>query len=294
VKIPVGECIGHDVHDVTVAQLEAACEKVEAELCGARQNTYKSRKAREFVLAARRLLKQRKFPTGSYETTADANRALRDAVEIGWLIAPSDQVARVLDGTAIVISSFRAEPTLDTFPDDDDPKYRIPAKPMLDRIANHLGLSWDAANCRRTDNQSSPYVRSCQAAGFVKGFDGSPREVQAHAEVDLHPESSLTKAILGRFSSDRTKGRIELERRRQFILSHADTSARLRAIKQLGLREKYLPSELAKPFFVAKVQFTGKSENEATQAVFAARVADTFLPASAALFGQPKKAAAAR
>jgi hypothetical protein len=60
------------------------------------------------------------------------------------------------------------------------------------------------------------------------------------------------------------------------------------------LRDSYLPTDLAKPFFLARVVFTGRSENAATQQVFAERVADTFLPASSALFGAPKRAAGDR
>jgi hypothetical protein len=291
VKIPVGECTGQDVTEVTVAQLEEACDKVDADLCSmARSNTHRARKLKTFVGAARPLLKQRKFPTGTYSNSTEANRALRDAVEVGWLVAPSDQLARVVDGTAIILSAMRVDPMLDSFQDDDDPKYRVPGKSMLDRIANLLGLSWDPDHCRRTDNQTQPFVRSCQAACRVRNFDGSWRPLQAHAEIDLRDGSSLQTKIVTRIT-DRVKARIELERRRQHILAHTDTSARLRVIRQLGLLDRYLPTELSKPFFVARVQFTGETDNPESRQVFAQSIAGAFLPSVDAVFGEQKKAA---
>lgn len=286
-KIPVGEELGHDILDVTVAQLEAACERVENTLCESRETASKTRKLRAFVSAARDLLRKRKFPTGSYDNATDANRALRDAAEVGHLVAPSTQVARVVDGTVVFISALRVDMVLDTFASDDDPKLRVPGKPMLMRIANELGVSWDAKLCKRTDNQSSPYLRACVIGGTVREFDCSYRGLEGQAEIDLNQGSALERKILSTYS-DRTKARIELERRRQFILSHVDTNAQLRAIKKLGLRDSYLPRELEKPFFVARVAFTGETTNPEAKSVFAQSIAGTFLPASEALFGSKK------
>ena len=287
-KIPVGPALGKLITDCTVAELEAACDQVEADLCALNKMTHKARKWRQLVAAARPLLRKRKFPTGTYSTTEDANRALRDADEVGWLTAPSREVARLLEGTAVVISAFRADVQLDTFPDDEDPKRRVPGKSLLDTVARDLGLSWDANLSKRTDNGSHPYVRSCQAAGRVRNFDGTFRDIQAHAEVDVRDGSPLAKAIVAKFGG---RARVELERRRQFVLSHADTAARLRGIRQLGLRDSYLPSELEqKAFFTARCVFTGQSDNEATRQVFDGHIAESFLPATSALFGGTKRA----
>jgi hypothetical protein len=292
VKIPVGQALGKLITECTVAELEAACDKVEADLCALNRMMHKARKWRQFVAAARPLLRQRKFPTGSYSTTEEANQALRDAAEVGWLITPSREVAQLLEGTAIVISAFRADVQLDTFADDEDPARRVPGKSLLDTVARDLGLSWDANLSKRTDNGSSPYVRSCQAAGRVRNFDGTFRDIQAHAEIDVRDGSPLANKIAATFGQ---RACVELARRRQFVLSHADTSARLRGIRQLGLRDTYLPGELEKKaFFTARCVFTGKSDNEATRQVFDEHIACTFLPSAAALFGSPKRAAGER
>jgi hypothetical protein len=281
--IPLGLHRGRDAFDLTVAQFEEAVALVENKLCSGDKYSAAG-KHKRWLREAARLLSRRKFPTGSYSTTDEANLALRDAAEVGYLISPSAQVAKVLEGTAIVVTAFRADVQLDTFQDDEDRARRVPAKPMLDRIANALGVGWDARLCKRTDDSSSPYVRSCQAGGRLREFDGSWRDIQAQGEIDLRDGSALSKAIIQRFEGNR--GRVELARRRQYVLAHSDTIARLRAIKRLGLRDSYLPSELAKPFFVARVQFTGESDSPETKAVFAERIADTFLPASNALFGK--------
>ncbi len=289
-KIPVGPEIGCDVDAVTVSQLEAACERAEAKLCEPGQSGNKTRTLRAFVRLAREQLRRRKFPAGSYTATDAANRALRDAAEVGHLIAPSTQTARVLDGTAIIISALRVDMTLDTFASDDDPKVRVPGKAMLTRIANELGVSWDASLCHRTDNQESPYLRSCVVGGTVREFDGSRRGLEGQAEIDLNHGSALERKILARFG-EQTKARIELARRREFIFSHVDTTAQLRAIRKLGLRDGYLPTELEKPFFIARAVFTGESKDPEARQVFAQSIAGAFLPAADALFG-PKKVVA--
>lgn len=295
IKIPVGAARGKLITACSVAELEDACSVVEARLCAVPEGSSANSvaKLKRFVGAARPLLSRRKFPTGSFATADHANRALCDAAEVGFLISPSGEVAQVLDGTAIVISAFRVDVQHDTFADDENPKLRVPAKPMLDRVANLLNVSWVAEHCKRLDIGSSPYVRAAQAAATVKNFDGSDREMQARGEIDLTNGSALATAILRRFPGN--KGQIELARRRQFILAHVDTTARMRVIRQLGLRDGYLPSELEqKAFFVARVVFTGASADPATKAAFAGHIAEAFLPASSALFRKPKRASGER
>jgi hypothetical protein len=288
-KIPVGECVGQDVHDVTVAQLEAACEKVEAEQCATvRKNTHKARKQREFVNAARALLKTRKFPTGTYSNSTEANRALRDCAEVGWLLSPSQHVAQVLEGTSIAISAFRVDVVLETFPDDDEPTRRVPNKTFLDQVVRELGVGWVAEHCRRIDDQRNAHVRSFQAGGRIQEFHGAWRPIQAHAEVDITNNSPLVRKITARFGQ---RSRLEIERRRQFITSLADTAARLRAVRQLGVRDWYLGSDLEKPFFCARVIFHGQSASPETKAIFDRAVAEAFVPAAKALF--PKAAGGA-
>jgi hypothetical protein len=288
VKIPIGPELGTAITDCTVAQLEAACEKAEADICAVKETSHKARKLKQFVAAARLLLRQRKFPTGSYSVTEDANRALRDAAEVGHLVSPSQQVARVLDGTVIMVSAFRADVALDTFEDDEDRTKRIPNKALIDRVANELGLSWMADQCRRMDGANpQAYVRSFQAAGKVKNFDGSEREFQGTAEIDLTEGSGLHRKIVARYGD---KARVELERRRQYILSHVDTTARLRAIKQIGLRDSYAVTDLGKPFFTARVVFTGQTESPEAKAFFDGKIAERFLPAVDAVFGSKKAA----
>lgn len=291
IKIPVGAVRGKAITEVTVAELENACDAVDIKLCSIEKGSNRARELKAFVGAARKLLQRRKFPTGTYDTTDDANRALRDAAEMGWLLTPSQQMANLLDGCALVITAFRADVQLDTYADDDQPGRRVPGKSLLDRVARDLGVSWIAEHCKRTDDQRSPYRRSYQAAGQIREFDLGWRGIQAHAEVDLTVGSALEQKLLKKLGVQ--KGRLDVERRRAFITSHADTSARLRAVRGLGLRDTYLPSELARPFFCARIFFDGKSENPATQARFDQAVVDAFVPSADALFG-PKRAAGER
>lgn len=292
-KVPAGAHRGRHPLDLTVGQLEEAVSYLEAKLCSGHE--YKDANShKRWLREATRLLQQRKFPTGSFTETSSANRALRDAAEVGHLVSPSQQLAALIDGCALMISACRFDSALDTFADDDDPRRRVPGKSMLDRLAGELGVSMLTKDCKRTDDHRSPYVRGYQAAGRVRQFDLSWRELQAHAEIDLTNGSALIRKLDSRINDVR-RSRLEIERRRAFITSHADTAARLRLLRGLGgLRESYLPSDLDRPFFVARIAFTGQSDNPATKARFDATVAEAFVPSVAALYEGPKRAGGER
>jgi hypothetical protein len=289
IKIPVGPARGKTIHECSVAELEDACTLVEAKLCAARAGTT-SAKHKRFVSAARALLKIRKFPTGSYNRTDEANRALRDAAEIGHLLAPSTQLAALLPGCAVLVSAFRASLTLDVYPSEERDGELVPNKSMLDRVANLLGVSWQAALCQRTDSRRNPHQRTYQAAAVIRDFDASERGIQAQAGIDLSEGAEAVQLLAGRVKDLRT----ELAKRRKFIDATCDTMARLRAIRTLGLQDSYKPFELERPFFVARVMFTADSDDPAVKQVFAQHVADRFGGASDALYGSPKRAAGER
>ncbi len=284
VKVPVGPARGKLITECSVTELEDACTRVEAAICAARSDATIA-KHKRFVGAARPLLKVRKFPTGSFETTELANLALRDAAEMGHLLAPSTQMAALLPGCALLITAFRADPRHDLFPDDDQEGALIPGKSLLDRIARDLGISW--IGTQRTDNGRDAYVRSYHAIGALRQFDATERQVEGNAGLDLGQSSPLVQRLRAK-NVRGTRGDFDVERRREFIDSTCDTQARLKACRQLGIQATYTMKDLERPFFAARIQFTAKTEDPAMKPIMAQAVVDRFGPARDVLF--PRRA----
>ena len=281
-KIPVGTARGKLITECTVAELEDACTLVEAKLCSITSEKAEA-KYKRFVGAARPLLRFRKFPVGSYETTEAANRALRDAAEAGHLLSPQPQMAALLPGCALLITSFRANLQHDVFPDDENEGQLVPGKSLLDRVARELGVSWKGSS--RTDAGRDPYVRSYQAFGSIREFDAGQRGIQGTAGIDLTQNSPLVRRLRER-ATRKDRGDFDVERRREFIDSTCDTQARLKACRQLGLKSTYTALELAKPFFAARLQFTAKTDDPALKQLMGQHVVDSFKSSSAALYGK--------
>jgi hypothetical protein len=203
---------------------------------------------------------------------------------VGHLLAPGQQLAAVLPGCAVLVSAFRVDHRHETFLDDEHEGQHVPNKVLLDRIANLLGVSWRGSS--RTDHGRDPCVRSYSAEGAWRDFDASERKVQGSAGIDLSPGSALVK----RLQQKNVRGGFDLEKQRSRIDSSCDTQARLKVVRQLGIKPSYTLAELARPFFCARLVFTAKAADPATQALFDQKVADSFLGASAALYGQTRAA----
>lgn len=282
IKIPVGLARGKLITDCTVAELEDACDVVEAKICASTSEASIA-KHRRFVNAARPLLKKRKLPTGCFETTEDANRALRDAAEVGHLVAPGTQMAALLPACALLITAFRADPKTDLFEDEEQEGALVPGKTLLDRIARELGLSW--LGTERTDAQRDPFVRSYHAMGELRQFDATMRKVEGNAGIDLSQNSPRVQRIRAK-ATKRDRGELDVARHRQFIDSSCDTQARLKACRQLGIQPTYVLKDLSKLFFCAQLQFTGKTDDPELKKLMGQHVVDAFGPSRKALFGR--------
>src|SRR5690606_22200519 len=64
------------------------------------------------------------------------------------------------------------------------------------------------------------------------------------------------------------------------------TKARLRAIRSIGLRPAYTVEDLAKPFVVARLMWTGESDDPELRRTFAVMQAQRMLGGVQALYGQ--------
>jgi hypothetical protein len=132
----------------------------------------------------------------------------------------------------------------------------------------------------------------------MRHLDGTIVQLVGTKEMDLREESAQVDALFERNRDKHTRwvngGRKGYEPRppdgqiremRLHIVGHAESKARLRAIRSLGVRSAYKPEELKKPFVIAKIMWTGQSEDPELRRAFALKQADAMLGGHRALYG---------
>lgn len=191
---------------------------------------------------------------------------------MGHLVAPAPVCGALPEGCSLALAAVQIDAANETYEIKGGGSKRGLSKTALDKIAGAAGVSWDPEKSRRLDDGSDSRYCHYKAVGRVRDFDGTVRVIQGEVEIDAREGSPQG-----------TKG--ELEQVRRWILRHAESKAKNRAIRSLGVRTSYAPEELRKPFVVAKVQFTGESDDPEIRKMFAAKTADAFLGSQAALYG---------
>lgn len=139
----------------------------------------------------------------------------------------------------------------------------------LDMIAAAAGISWlPHPHSRRTDDGRTPYLWSFTVVGAFTAMDGTIQTLPpGSAEVDLRDGSDQIggwtpakwRANNGQNIGGWSEKRVHQARR--FGLALAETKARLRAIRSLGIRQKYSVAELAKPFLIPRVSYKPDMSN---------------------------------
>lgn len=252
--------------------------------------------------------------SGAFRDAERATAAMLDAAQLGHVVAPGPICATLPQGCEVAIAAVTVDVENETYKvpggrggnDDDDQggqrsadqgEKRGLAKVSLDKIAGAAGVSWHPTMSRRLDDGSDPYYCHYKAVGVVKDFDGSSRVIQGEKEVDMRERSPQVEAIRQREAKKKRDyeakrwtykgdgGDGQIREIRLHILGHAETKARLRAVRSLGIRTSYTRAELAKPFVVCKVQFTGRTDDPALRDLFASKIADSFLNAGNMLYG---------
>ncbi len=202
------------------------------------------------------------------------------------------------------------------FIDAKNETYKIPGsekrgigKNALDRIAAAAGVRWIPSYCGRVDDGSDMNFVEYQVSGVVLQLDMTERTISATKRIDLRAERTYagkvpTDADMEGWGADareiaRTAAMAkdrdgnsdprdpwpQILAARQHILSLAESKAKNRAIRSLGVRTAYLPAEIDKGFAVARLQFTGRSDNPETQHEIEIMMAQRAMSASSMLYG---------
>lgn len=122
-------------------------------------------------------------------------------------------------------------------------------KSGLERIAKAAGVVWDTRQCGRTDDMKDPHFAAYRVVGHYQDLDGTVMPVFGEKQMDLREGSERAKSMKAG----------DLQQQRKFIAEHAETKAKLRAIRSLGIKSGYSDNDLSIPFVVVKLHFNGRT-----------------------------------
>lgn len=207
---------------------------------------------------------------GQYSAGAALREALQEVEKTGNMLLPVSRVGAIPPGYAVTLSAVMVDPATETY------KQRNGGlslhKVALDRIAGAAGVRFVPEGFKRLDDGSHPYVYECQVVAEVVDMDGTRRMADGVKRLDLRgsgteddPYTAMALEVLGK---DNDFG--NLRRTRAFIAEHAQSKARNRAIRALlGIRQSYAPADFERPFVAAKMVYTGRTGDPATDRLLA-------------------------
>jgi len=241
--------------------------------------------------------------TGSLRDPTVITERLQMVAQSYHLVTPAPACPRLPEGCSVALSAVTVAPETETF-DIGGGKLAL-SKSALEKIAAAAGISWDPIASRRLDDGSDPYYCVWRAVGTWRDLDGTPTTVVKCKEMDLRDDSAQVEALWERFRvkhkkwEDNGKKGYEpknpegqIREMRLHIMAHAESKAQLRVIRSLGLRPSYSREEFSKPWIVAKLMWTGESDDPALRRLFAEKQADAMLGGVRSLYGDTAPAAA--
>jgi len=206
---------------------------------------------------------------------------LRRAQGVAHLVAPATRCDVLPAGCAVVTSALYIDEANETYPLKGG---RGLSKTALNKIAVGLGVSWDPHASCRLDDGSDPHYCHYRAVGYYKSFDGQRQLISGEKQLDLRNGSAQLDALEA--SSKKGDASAQIREMRAFILEHAETKARNRAIRSAGLKTSYTSAELRKPFVMARLMFTGQTDDPTLKHAFGMATAQAMLGGQSALYGQ--------
>ncbi|MBW2264514.1 MAG: hypothetical protein JRG91_21315 [Deltaproteobacteria bacterium] len=133
---------------------------------------------------------------------------------------------------------------------------RALSKTALAKLSQAARISWDSQKSGRIDDGSDSLYCHFRAVGYWPDFSGTHvLEISGEKQLDLRTGSPM----VARLGGEDKKQVLEM---RAFILEHAESKARNRAIRQaLALKSKYTEDELGRPFVVPTLIETGRCDD---------------------------------
>ncbi len=220
--------------------------------------------------------------SGTAHSAEQASDMLRRAGAQCNLITPATSCNALAEGWEIAFSAFLVDVARDTYRasasdreertdvrEDQRGGLRSLGRTPLDRLGMALGVSWLPQQSYRVDDGSDAHYCCYKATGSYLHFDGRAITISNEKQVDLRRFGGDTMAIEADARRNGRSPEIRLLQDRRNILSLAVTKARLRALRDLGVRAGYTIEELGRPFVVARAVFTGRTEDPVLRREFA-------------------------
>jgi hypothetical protein len=196
-------------------------------------------------------------------------------------ITPATTAGDVPDGWSCVLTAVAVDPNPDhgEVYKTDGGKLAL-GKIALLRIARACGVSFAPHLSRRVDDGKDPMRVTWSVVAIVRAFDGTTTAQPATKELDLRKGSPQVEGLTEK----------RLAGMRKNICSLAETEAMLRAIRAVGIAHSYTEAQLAKPFLVAGLMRTGRTDDPILRRRLAEMAYENSMRAETALYGMPQEA----
>lgn len=233
---------------------------------------------------------------GTFSNAEAASRALIEAGQQYHLVTPATIVGRLPEGCDVVVSLVQVDPySSEVYAITGDRKNPKPDDTVgLDRvslakIAAAAGVTW--VSSRRTDDGSHPHYCSWEAIARFPNFDMTSADYPGNVDIDTREDGDIrgpaAQEIRNKQHGKPGNGDSQLLELRKFLVRHCESKAMNKAIGNKGVRRSYKRSELQKPFAVARLIFTGQSDDPEARRDFRQMIGQRFLGASHQLYGAP-------
>ncbi len=220
---------------------------------------------------------------GASSDPREVTTLLARASEHAHLVTPTTAVAMLPEGCSVVLSTVLVDIERETY--DVGAGKRGLAKVALDRIAAGAGISWDPRLSGRIDDGSDPYYCAWRSVGTLRHLDGTEITIDGSKEMDMREGSPQVEGLYAKARPGKSPEN-QIREMRLHIMAHAESKARLRAVRSIGIRTSYEREELTKPFVVARLMFTGASDDPEIRREFARMTAASMLGGRRALYGE--------
>lgn len=218
---------------------------------------------------------------GNFSEPEKLGAALAKAEKVCNLVGPIT-VGALPVGCEVAVAAVRisgAEKSPDVY-DVGMGRFAL-TRPAVDRIANAAGVDTIESTMLALTRDYCSFRVTRQ----IKGLDGTPTRQTATRVIDLRPSSAYRKSLQEKAKAKQKPIDSQVNEILNMLAAHTETKARLRADRALlGIRT-YTAEELRLPFVVAKVIFTGKTDDPELRRLFAGGIMASMLSGNAALWG---------
>ena len=140
-------------------------------------------------------------------------------------------------------------------------------KTALDKICSASGINWTESY--RSDDRSIPWYWEWSVRGQMVDVTGQVRTLVGSASCDMRDESPLGLSFLNP-AGDKRPNATGMANARAKGMEQAESKAKNRAVRSLGLKQKYTKAELDKPFICLRPVLVPKDPEVRRQVTMAA------------------------